>query len=222
MGAWGVAIFSDDLAADLRDEFRDLIGDGNTPAQATTKLTKEHADSLDDSDEGTVFWLALAANQWNLGRLQPAVKKRALKIIKTGADLERWDIPSERKKREKVLEQLHAQLLKPPPSAKRIPKTHKSANEWQIGEIVAFCLLSNRWTLMRVIGHHEDKGGKFAVCQLLDWIGAEIPSKNIIDELAVRYRHGTTEITAYTTTCFHGRRTQKEKRKGTALSNWDY
>ena len=28
MGTWGTALYSDDLAADLRDEFKDAAGDG--------------------------------------------------------------------------------------------------------------------------------------------------------------------------------------------------
>lgn len=39
MGGWGVAIFSDDLAADLKGDFTDLIGDGLSTASAVEKLT---------------------------------------------------------------------------------------------------------------------------------------------------------------------------------------
>ena len=54
MGAWGTAIFSDDTASDVREEFRDLIGEGLSTEQATDKLLKEYAPSLDDPD-GTAF-----------------------------------------------------------------------------------------------------------------------------------------------------------------------
>jgi hypothetical protein len=43
MGAWGTAIFSDDTARDIRDEFRDLIGEGLSTEQATEKLLSEYA-----------------------------------------------------------------------------------------------------------------------------------------------------------------------------------
>jgi len=34
VGIWGPGIFSDDLAADVREEFRDLIGEGLTAEEA--------------------------------------------------------------------------------------------------------------------------------------------------------------------------------------------
>lgn len=64
MGTWGVAIFSDDAAADVRDEWRGYLGEGLSGQQATDKLLKSWSASLDDPDDGPVFWLALAAAQW--------------------------------------------------------------------------------------------------------------------------------------------------------------
>ncbi len=75
MGAWGVAIFSDDLAADIRDDFRELIGDGLTPSEATDRLMEEYRSALDDSHELPVFWIALAVAQWKLGDWKLAPKK---------------------------------------------------------------------------------------------------------------------------------------------------
>ena len=60
MGAWGPAIFSDDLAVDVRDDFRDLIGEGLTADEASERLKAEYADTLQDPDEGPVFLFALA------------------------------------------------------------------------------------------------------------------------------------------------------------------
>ncbi len=75
MGAWGVAIFSDDLAADIRGDFRELIGDWLTPSEATDRLKAEYASSLDDPNEMPVFWIALALAQWKLGRLDEFTKE---------------------------------------------------------------------------------------------------------------------------------------------------
>lgn len=68
MGAWGTAIFSDDTASDVRDEFRDLIGEGLSTEQATDKLLREYAPSLDDPDDGPPFFA---------GPSRHAVEKRA-------------------------------------------------------------------------------------------------------------------------------------------------
>lgn len=197
MGAWGVAIFSDDLAADLRDDFRDLIGDGLTAAEATDRLMAEYASSLDDPDEMPVFWIALAAAQWKLGRLEERTKLAALQVIDDGTDLKRWDDPKDRVKRSVVLAKTRAELVSPQPPAKRIPRTVKEANDWQVGEMIGFRLLSGKWTLFRVIGHHSDQGGRFAICEILDWVGDPLPSPENIAELPIRKEippHGITQF----------------------------
>jgi hypothetical protein len=186
MGAWGVAVFSDDLAADLRGEFRDLIGEGLSSSQAVDKLLGEYASSVEDDDEKSVFWIALASTQWRLGRLEERTKKEALRLIATGEDLKRWDDSTGRKKRAAVLEKVREQLLSPQPPAKRVPRTVKGANNWSVGELVGLQLKSGRWSLLRVIGHHEDKGGRHAVCELLDWVGDEFPSVEQVAKLPIK------------------------------------
>ena len=186
MGAWGVAIVSDDLAADLKGDFTDLIGDGLSTTDAVEKLIVQYRQSINDSDDGPVFWLALAAVQWKLGRLEERTKREALRVIDGGVDLLRWDDVSNRKKRATVLAELRERLLSPPPPPKRVPRRIRSANDWVVGEVVGFQLPSGKWTMLRVIGHHSDKGGRFAVCELLDWTGTAPPSAELIARLPVR------------------------------------
>ena len=81
MGAWGTAIFSDDTAGDVRDRFRELIGKGLSTEQATDKLFRQYASSLNDPDDGSPFWLGLAVTQWKCGRLLERVKAKALDIM---------------------------------------------------------------------------------------------------------------------------------------------
>jgi hypothetical protein len=125
MGVWGVAVFSDDLAADLRDEFRDLIGEGLSSSEAVDKLLSEYASSVEDDDEKSVFWIALASTQWKLGRLEERTKIEALRYIANGEDLKRWDGSKDRKKRAAILEKLREQLLSPQPPPKHVPRTVK-------------------------------------------------------------------------------------------------
>jgi hypothetical protein len=63
MSAWGTALFLDDTAADTRDSYRDFIGDGLTGPQATDAMIKEWSEVLNDPEESSVFWLALASVQ---------------------------------------------------------------------------------------------------------------------------------------------------------------
>jgi AcrR family transcriptional regulator len=109
MGAWGTAIFSDDIAADTRDAFTDFIIEGLKSPDATERLLAESTEILADDEEAIVFWLALAATQWKLGRLLPDVRDRAIKIIDSGVDLHRFEgnPRSEINQRKKHLSKLH-------------------------------------------------------------------------------------------------------------------
>jgi hypothetical protein len=186
MGTWGTALFSDDLAADLRSEFRDLIGEGLTTTAAIARLKRGYKSSLRDPNEAPVFWLALAATGWRLGRLDDEVRQNALRVIESRQDLARWEKLTDRLKRERVLAKLQSQLQDLPPPPKHIAKTIKSANGWRLGELVGFRLLSGRWVLLRVIGHHEDRGGRSAVCELLDWTGISLTDLPVISSLSFR------------------------------------
>src|SRR5262245_60405280 len=126
MGTWGAALFSDDLAADVREDFRELIAEGNSASKATKTLSAEYKESLADPEESLIFWLALAATQWDLGVLESKVKAKALRIIKDGAELERW---AEDKKlmqrRAGVLVKLKEKLSSPQPTPKKIRQVSK-------------------------------------------------------------------------------------------------
>lgn len=42
VGAWGVGIFSNDTASDIREDFRDLVGEGVSARDATLRLVGEY------------------------------------------------------------------------------------------------------------------------------------------------------------------------------------
>lgn len=186
MGAWGTAIFSDDIACDIRDEYRDLIGDGRSGEEATKFLMKNWEEQLDDLDIMPVFWLALAATQWKIGRLEPWVKEKALQIIDSGADLERWEAEGDAKtvkKRQEVLNKLREQLNQPQREPTKISKRFKSETDLVVGDAISYRLLSGQYVIFRVIGHHTDAGGITPICELCKWVGTEIPSNEEIGVL---------------------------------------
>jgi len=193
IGTWGPAIFSDDTACDVRDDWREFVGDGLSAPQATDKLLAQLGDAIDDPDDRPVIWLALAATQWKAGRLEDRVKEQALAIIDGGADLQRWtENPALLKKRKAVLTKLREQLASPPARPVRIRKVTKSTCEWAPGEVVAYTLRSGRFVLFRVLGLNTDKGGVHPDCQFYDWIGKEIPGARVIKGL--RFKVGAAMI----------------------------
>jgi hypothetical protein len=187
MGTWGTGLYSDDLACDLRDEYRDLVAEGASADAVVDALLGEYADSSTDQDEAGVFWLTLADVSWRLGRLQPRVLERALVLIESGQDLDRWT-GRDRSKREAVLRTLRAKLLSPQPAPRKLTVRPRHETDWRVGEVVGYRLLSGDWTLLRVTMHHEDRGGRFAVLEVLDWRASRIPDDLDVDALPMKGR----------------------------------
>src|SRR5579872_3425612 len=128
MGVSSTAIFGDDTACDVRDEYRELVANGSTGAAATKQLLREWKEIIEDEDDGPAFWLALAATQWACGRLEDRVKAKAVKIIEKGSSLARWAEGGDSKmlkQRQAVLAKLRAQLESPQPAAKTFRKPPK-------------------------------------------------------------------------------------------------
>jgi hypothetical protein len=177
MGTWGPALYSDDLAADLKSELRDLVGLGLPIEAVVQSLETEYYHSVSDPDEGPVFWLAVADAAWHLGRPHEGATQEALRIIDAGTDLARWEDPRDRTKRAAVLETVRERLERPAPAPKRVPRPDIRFNICMVGELLAYKLQSGALTLFRVIGHTTDKGGRHAVCEPLDWTGDVVPRR---------------------------------------------
>ena len=143
MGTIGHEIFQDDFALDIRERYLDMLYDGISNEQATRELIKENMDA--DIDEEPVFWLSLAATQWEYGRLTEEVKEKALSIIDSGFDLENWNGDN---KRSKELERLRTKLLgeqqKEKKLVRRKPKT-------QSGDIFVFKMDNEYFGFGRVL-----------------------------------------------------------------------
>ena len=190
MGAWGTAIFSDDTAGDVRDRFRELIGKGLSTEQATDKLFRQYASSLNDPDDGSPFWLGLAVTQWKCGRLLERVKAKALDIIDTGADLKRWSGDA---KRRAVLEKTRAQLLSPPLPPTHIRQRYQENNEWEVGELISYQKPRGNYSVLRVLGHITQSAGKHPIIELVDWYAASPASREDAQHLETRVGTERTE-----------------------------
>ena len=169
MGTWGTSIFSDDTAADIRDAFSNFIAEGLIPAVATDRLIAESADILADEEEANVFWLALAATQWKLGRLLDTVRDRAITAIDSGNDLRRWrDNPkSEINQRKKHLAKLREKLLSPQPKPKKLKPLLKSSTDFKPGDVAVFRLNEVIAIRFFVASIWRDRGGTYADIVLL-------------------------------------------------------
>lgn len=185
MGAWGTAIFSDDIAADIRQDWRDYIGEGMTPQEATRQVLADYKDAAADPEESGVVWLALAVSQWRTGRIVPDVVSRAIEIIDSGSDLGRWEQqPKLRQARARVLEKTREQLLSQPPEPKRIPRPRRYETPFGPGDVLLYRHRSGREFVFWVTGSISDKYGEYSTIEVLDLGGMSAPPLTEVHRLS--------------------------------------
>jgi hypothetical protein len=190
VGAWGTAIFADDTASDVRDEWRDAILDELSPEDATQRLLESFAEYLEDAETETVFWMALAAAQMETGRLLPDVRDRALAIIDAGGDVDRWREDGDAslaRRRARVLERLAAKLRGPQPKPKRLRRPVAVSVPLEVGDVVRVRAQRDgeHDALVVVVGHGEGlaQGELYPIVAPLDWDGRELPKRDRIPRL---------------------------------------
>ncbi len=192
MGAWGFGIFDDDTACDVRDAYNQLLADGQTGSVATRTLRKDFKDVLDDEDDGPTAWLALAATQWRLGRLEDRIKNKAIKIIDNGSSLHRWaEDPKVLKRREIALQKLRDLLLSKQPPEKKIAILRPTTGEWDdwtAGEYISYRIREDRYAILQV--QYVDSRGKrnYPTFAVMDWVGAVLPRSAEIKKLPIKDR----------------------------------
>ncbi len=139
MGYWGTGLYQNDTAEDVRDSYVTRLKKGEDSAQITASLMQEF--DLEDEEDGPVFWMALADTQWNWGRLEPAVREKALQALASGEILE-WETAAQKRARQKVLQKLEQKLNTPQPDMRPIRQSRMYVCPWQIGDVFALPLCS--------------------------------------------------------------------------------
>ncbi len=188
MGTWGTGIFADDNAADLREDFRDMIARGISGPEATDRLIEQWHPLSAEPEFAAMFWLGLAVTQWKCGRLEDRVKTNALKAITDGSALSAWRGSRFEANRRSVLEAARRQLESPQPRARSIAKRILATCEWEPTELIAYRLLSGDFIILRVVKLSSDKGGTYPDCEPLDYQGGAIPSAQELRSLPIRPR----------------------------------
>lgn len=189
MGAWGPGIFSDDTALDIKGGYRELLEDQVPDDEAMRKVVAEYA-HLDD--ELPILWLALAAAQSQLGRLDDQVKARALTVIDTGAGLDLWEEAGSAAlaKRQAALRKLRGQLTGPQPTRKAVRRPWRDVTDLQAGDVLSFTSTSSDMALLRVLRIDDHRVGVAPIVQRLDWSGGKMPAAWRLRRLKPAYRPG--------------------------------
>ena len=168
MGTWGTGTFDSDLASDVRGEYRELLEDGIADADATDKVLRSFAHAVDDPDNGACFWTGLAAAQMQVGRLDPAVRDRAVAVIDAGGDLHMWDDPELAKKRRAALAKLRGQLLGPQKAPIKLRRPHRVPCPVQAGDVFLLTLADGRKARLRTLAVKSFRLGDIPTVQMID------------------------------------------------------
>jgi hypothetical protein len=182
VGVWGTDLFSDDLACDIRDHYRELLEDGIEDGAATRLILEKYRAHLEES-EGIAL-LAFAVTQSKVGRLDPDIRDRALTILDSGADLEVWERehPKLLLKRRAVLEKARAQLTGPQPPRRRLRPPKRISSGLAAGDVLALAL-PQRVALLRVVRIRAHRLGETPVLEELDFKGTDVPPGDVLERL---------------------------------------
>ncbi|WP_159620306.1 hypothetical protein [Arthrobacter zhaoguopingii] len=170
MGSWGTGIFSNDDAADIRGEYRDLIGNGLAAEDASAKIIEEYCVGDPRDADNNDVWLALAAVQHRTGHIAKGIIETALGIIESAEEIERWD-SEDRKQRAKALAKLRDTLQQPPPAPRTIRTRKIPDTSLEPGQHLLFTdPVTGSRLLLRVVGIYE-QNGRYPVYTVLNWDG---------------------------------------------------
>ena len=165
MGAWGVKIYQDDVACDVKEEYVEALRKGISNEEITEKLIEEYT-SYEDEEEEAIFWIALSDTQWKYGRLKEEVKENALRVIENGIDLRKWEEDSKLlEKRKQVLLELKEKLKSPQPPEKKFSKLESYLSPFKKGDLLLYQIKEekfkehkwyHKFVLFRVIAIEEE------------------------------------------------------------------
>ena len=185
MGAWGVGLYSDDYASDVRADYRDALKFGKTDEEALAEVIEKDAPKPRSEDE-FVFWYALADTLWNYGRLTPEIRGKALYFLDNSREDDRWDSEKTWEKRKLVLTKLKEKLLTEQPPRKRVSRYVPYVCPWKRGDVYAYQMqkprseeygVQGKYILFCKVDEHTVwPNNTIPLVYIYKWMGDTIPS----------------------------------------------
>jgi hypothetical protein len=184
MGAWGDSILADDDAQDVYHQYRRLYNQGMEHAKVRRELERTWADSIADSDDGPVFWFAVARAQWEFGALDPDVRRRIEEIAEKGLGLDRWREGGPRMlaKREKVVREFLDKIRQPNPKPKKRKVEKRYPPIYQPGDCLAIELMDGSFGALIVLATDDTHAEGIDEVAFLEWHAHEPPPLSFFDE----------------------------------------
>lgn len=142
MGVWGTRLMDDDLAADIVGDFFERYDNEEAPKDIRKSLENEYVSTIEDVDEGHVFWLALAKAQWDVGALDSDVLKKVNEIVEDDIDskiwLERDATEKDVAKRRESIKNFARKLKLPREKPKKPKKVRLKDAFYELGDVLVF------------------------------------------------------------------------------------
>lgn len=195
MGMWGLSLFENDFACDVKDSYMRILQQQFSDEEAYNVIFEEFRDVL-GTDEEPLFWLALAHVQWSVGRLIPEVRERATEWLHAdyGNDT-RSEEKLDASKWNDMLKQLESMLESPMPPRKKIKRPPDIIrNPWNIGDVYAYQChtkmaesknMLGKYVIFQKIGETEYCQNTVSVVQIYDGVFDIIPQISSINNLRV-------------------------------------
>ena len=145
MGTWGPGLYQNDISEDVRMIFRDQLRRGKSNEVITQELINTYKEDILCSDNALDFWCALADTQWEMGRLLPYVREKALKCLECNDSAECWYGTNTKqvKKRKQVLDELQKKLHMPQPPEKKVAQYNPYICPWKEGDVFALPIVGD-------------------------------------------------------------------------------
>ena len=184
MGAWGHGIRQDDFVCDVIGVFEDLLKEGKSVADATEAVTSRFGTAITDSEEGPLFWIALADVQWTYGGLEASVLEHVKDDFHTGRSLLPWT-EDERglARRRAALEKFIRKIEAANPRPKKPPRIVIRAPKFQPSDCLSIRLANGQYAAALVLAadHSLPEHGKNLVA-VLDYLSADRPTIDVFRE----------------------------------------
>lgn len=243
MGTWGHGFRQDDFVCDIIDVFEDALKRGCSIGDATKTVRQQFAGALEDSDEGPLFWIAMADAQWTYGQLDEGVLRRVKDDFDSGRSLSRWDeSDSELSRRKAVLERFIEKIEKPNPKPKKRPRIVRRLPKFQPGDCLSVLLSNGQFGAAIVLAvDHSDVEYGMDLVGVLDFMSPEKPSPDVFSRKVWLYRThhewaGKMDLTWYMHVGFRKMKPRlevvgrvqlnesdpKSRKEGIAYASWEH
>jgi hypothetical protein len=184
MGTWGYGIRQDDFVCDVIDEFESIVKNGSSVADAIKAVHAQFSTESSDSDDGPLFWIALADIQWMYSEVDSQVLERVKDDFDSGRSLARWDEKQRGlSRRRAVLEKFIRKISTPNSRPKKPPKLVIRSPKFCPGDCLSIFFSDGMYgaALVLAADHSNAEYGKNLI-GVLDYLSSKKPSIKVFQE----------------------------------------